>query len=339
MKFLFIILFIIISTSYGNSTSSNKISTTDYPSPQTTFKNSSGFEILLGLGKAYNVINEFEIALNFLQKAEKNAEHDWQFLAVHVELTESFFALGNKTKAKTHYHKSLSFKGKEADLQKRKELSLLFGFDVLFETWTTLETKNIVFHFQDDSIIENIDIYTKDREKAFSKIHKFFNSELPKKIDFFIWKSKDEASSTLAKPLSFTNHRYCVSHTLVDDTKGHEIAHNVAFWSDRAMQINTFINEGIAVYFDQMENDKMLLAKNAIQSQRIDVKKLWVLPEDYPKEILEPLAGAFVEKLILLDKKKFLELCRNQSYSNAKYIYGKDLNTLIREFNTKLNIN
>lgn len=97
--------------------------------------------------------------------------------------------------------------------------------------------------------------------------------------------------------------------------------------------------DGIAVYFDQIDIDKMLLAKSAIQSQRIDVKKLWVLPEDYPKEILESVAGAFVEKLISLDKKKFLELCRNQSYQNATYIYGNELNTLIREFNKKLNIN
>lgn len=186
MKFLFIILFVITSTSYGNSINRNKILPIENnPVIQTTFKNSSGFEILLGLGKAYNVINEFEIAISFLQKAEKSAGLDWQFLAVYVELTESFFALGNIEKAKAYYNKSLTVQGKEASLQKRNEQSIWFGFDITFENWTTFETKNIVFHFQDSSMLENKNIYIEEREKAFNKIRKFFNSELPKKIDFF----------------------------------------------------------------------------------------------------------------------------------------------------------
>lgn len=297
----------------------------------------SGFQILLGLGKAYNVLNEFELAISFLLRAEKSATKEWQFMAVYTELTESYFSLGNKEKAIEYYNKTLSHKGTETDVEKRERLSVLMGLNPLFKNWKTLETKHIRFHFQDISMIENVQAYTDEREKAYGKIHRFFLSELPKKIDFFIWKSEKKASEILGKSIDFSAPRYCVAHTKIGTTKGHEIAHNIAFWSERSINITPLIYEGIGVYFDQIDLDKMLLAKSAIQNQRINVKQLWLNPKDYSKEILEAVAGAFVEKLIQFDKKKFLELCRNQSYQNAEYIYETELRNIITEFNRDLN--
>lgn len=348
MKKLLITLFIFLLGSYGfcYSQNNNVIQTFKQgvvqakPSSEqntTKKKQQGGFQLLLGLAKAYNVLNEFEIAISFLQKAEKQAKENWQFSAVYVELIESYFAIGNFEKAKEYYNKALNVDGTEATLKKQQELSILLGLDPMFQNWTTFETKNIRFHFQDISVLKNVKEYTAEREKAFVKIRKFFSSELPKKINFFIWTSNEEAFQKLGRRLDFSNPRYCISHARTGTTKGKEIAHSISFWSDSSMNITHLIYEGIGVFFDQIDIDKILLAKSAIQGQSIDIKKVWVNPEDYPNEILRPVAGAFVAKLISLDKKKFLELCRNQSYQNARYIYGDELNKIIFEFNKDLN--
>lgn len=295
------------------------------------------FDGLFGVGKAYNILNEFKNAIPYLEKAKDCSIKNRQFAWSNIELMESYFAIGNKEKANEYYQKSLEYNGTKTSTKKLKRLALLFGFDKVYENWQTLETDNITFHFQNGKLLTDIETYITEREKAFKNINTFFSSELPKKIDFFVWNSNDEAIKVLDKSLGFTNPKYCISHNRNNQTKGHEIAHNISFWLDKTNNRNRLINEGIGVYFDQTESNRSEIVKRAIKNDEIDIKELWIHGESSSEEVLYPIAGAFVEELILFDKKKFLELCKNQSYKDAELIYGTELKKIISDFNIKLN--
>lgn len=295
------------------------------------------FDGLLGVGKAYNILNEFNNAIPYLEKARNCSEKDWQYAWANIELMESYYAIGNIKKAQEFYENSLKYKGTKSSSKKLRSLTLLFGFDKAYEDWEIKETENIIFHFQNGTSISDKEQYITERQKAFSNINTFFQSDLPKKIDFFVWKSNDEAIKVLKKSLGFSKPKYCTSHNRDNQTKGHEIAHNISFWLDKTNKKNRLINEGIGVYFDQTNTNRLKKAKEAAQNQKIDIKELWINGNEYSEQILYPVAGGFIEYLILLDKNKFIELCKNQSYKNAELIYGAELEKIISEFNKKLN--
>jgi len=295
------------------------------------------FDGLLGIGKAYNILNEFNNAISFLERAQECAEKDWQYAWANIELTESYFAIGNIKKSQEFYNKSLEFKGTKNSTKKLKGLALLLGLDEIYKDWKTLETENIIFHFQNGNSITDEKRYIEERQKAFSNINTFFHSDLPKKIDFFVWKSNYEAMKVLNTSLGFSKPKYCVSHNRDNQTKGHEIAHNISFWLGKTKNKSRLINEGISVYFDQTNTNRLEKAKETVENKKIDIKKLWINGNNYSEQILYPIAGAFVENLILRNEKKFLELCKNQSFENAELIYGTELKKIISKFNKQLN--
>jgi len=299
-------------------------------------KDSLDLDALLGIGKSYNALNQYNKSLNYLLKLNKNAKKDWQFSWVNIELVEAYFSTGNYRKAKEHYYKSLKYKGTKTSNKKIKKLSLLFGFDNVYKNWKTIERKNIIFHFQDVSLIKNVSHYMKSRENAFININSFFSSKLPKKIDFFVWKSNDEAKKVLGINLGITFSKYCVSHNRINQTIGHEITHNISFWIDNLIERTRFINEGIAVCFDNSNKNKLDLAKKVYHKDKVQISKLWKDGNEYSEKELYVIAGAFVETLIQFDKDKFLELCKNQSYGNAEIIYGKNLKNIILNFEKEL---
>lgn len=295
------------------------------------------FDVLLGIGKAYNSLNEFRNAIPYLENAKKYSEKEWQFAWSNIELMESYFAIGEIEKARKFYINSLKYRGTKNSTKKLRGLALLFGFDKVYKNWKRFETDHIIFHFQNENSILDIKKYVKERQKAYFSINVFFESELPKKIDFFVWKSNEEALKVLKTSLGFSKPKYCISHNRDNQTKGHEIAHNISFWLSKRNKRNRLINEGIGVYFDQSNTKRLENAKQAIQNQSFDIKELWINGEKYSEQILYPIAGAFIDYLILFDKKKFLKLCVNQSYENAELIYGTEFKNIISEFNQKLN--
>ncbi len=296
-------------------------------------------DALLGIGKAYNSTSQYKKSFKYLLILNKYAKNDWQFAWSHIELTEAYFSTGNKRKAKEHYYKSLKYKGTKTSNKKMKRLSFLFGFHKVYKNWKTIERNNIIFHFQDVTLIKNLNFYMQVRENAFKNINSFFSSKLPKKIDFFVWKSNEEAKKVLGINLGKSFPKYCVSHNGSNQTIGHEIAHNISFWMDSSITKTRFINEGIGVYFDNSSRNKLRMAKTIFQKQKVEITNLWKNGSDYSEKILYPIAGAFVENLIQLDKEKFLELCKNQTYKNAKIIYEKDLDKIISDFEKQLNTN
>lgn len=83
-------------------------------------------------------------------------------------------------------------------------------------------------------------------------------------------------------------------------------------------------------------DDKFKIAKEVYKIHPIDIKKTWQENLEIDEDILYPISGAFVQYLIKYDKEKFLTLNDNQTYENAKKIYGDKIDSLINDFTATL---
>ena len=343
LSFFLIILFITINGCSQKKMLRKALITKDYeksiPIIKKLLKDEPNNSELNGtLGKIYNEQGKFNESIPYLIKAEKLATKDWEYAWTYIELMTSYFGIGYKEKALDYYRKTKEFKGTKNSNNTLHSRELLLGFDELYNDWYSTETDNIIFHFQDTLSIPNMKEYINRRENAFMAINSFFNAKLPKKIDFFVWKSNKEALKHLKNNLGFTRPDLCISHNRPNQTIGHEITHNIVFWIDDLKIRTRFINEGIAVCFDQSKKNYLLKAKQICKKKKIDVTHLWKKGGTYASSILYPIAGAFVKKLIEFDEDKFLLLSKNQTFRNAETIYGKNkLKELINEFNFEIN--
>ena len=74
---------------------------------------------------------------------------------------------------------------------------------------------------------------------------------MPKKIDFFVWTSREDAKKLMNAKLGFAKPSFCVVHSHYQQTKGHEMTHVIANYTSKISNKTRFINEGTAVCFDQ----------------------------------------------------------------------------------------
>ena len=170
------------------------------------------------------------------------------------------------------------------------------------------------------------------REAAFREINKFFNSTMTRKIDFFVWNSRDDAKRLFGADLGFAKPEYSVVHSHFEQTRGHELTHVISN-SSRQMGARTgLINEGTAVCFDLSVRNQEQLVQEWIgkNKQPIDLKDMWTDFRKYPAELTYPLSGIFVREMLnRFGKEKFLAFFPNQTYENAKAVFGDELDALI----------
>lgn len=299
--------------------------------------NPDDFNTNLIITASYNSLGDFQNALLYSKTLENIAQSDEQKSWAFMQLLVVHYGLGNKKKSKEYYDKAKNINAPEKAVSELADIGKLFGFDGFYDHWNTIETENIIFHFENSINEETRNEIVKTRQNAFIKNNEFFKADPPKKIDFFVWGSNEVYNQFLKRSLGFTVPNYCVSHNRLNQTAGHEIAHNLSFWQGNRGKVTTqFINEGIGVCFDQSSKDKLETAKEAYKKSPVDIKKVWAENWKIDSEILYPVSGAFVRFLIRYDKTKFIELNNNQTYENAKKIYGDEIDVLIQNFTDKL---
>lgn len=218
-------------------------------------------------------------------------------------------------------------------------LTLLFGYNAFYDNWKIVESDHFRFYFQDmtDADIEK---YVQLREQAYNRINDFFNSSLPKKIDFFVWNSRDDAKNLLKTDLGFAKPVVCIVHSYYQQTIGHEMTHVISDYTSKILNKTRFINEGTAVCFDQSGHNKMLLVQEWIKKNNklIVIKDLWANLENYPDELVYPVSGLFVKVLIdNFGRDKFLDFFKSQTYENAKLVFGENLDIVIKAFEKEIN--
>lgn len=272
------------------------------------------FETNLMILRAYNEKSDYTNAYAFVQKCKSLMKQDWEKSWTLTESTITNFGIGNIDEARKNFNEAKQIRGTKNSEKKLKEIGLVLGFDEIYNNWKTRDSQNIFFHFENTISDEEIEKIVLTRQKAFDEINTYFKSSLPKKIDFFVWNQKENYNQYLNNSLGFTKPNYCVSHNRMNQTSGHEIAHNVSFWKNTDNIRTKFINEGIGVCFDQQKNNKLKIAKEVYKKNSLDIKDAWKNQTKLNDDVLYPISGAFVEYLLNYDKNKFLNLVENQTY-------------------------
>ncbi len=291
------------------------------------------------LGRALTDIGNYTEAIPHLQFAVDN-DNSWRKAWGLGYLGTCYYMLSEYEKSESALRSCINLNAtKNATNFSARKVGIL-GYDEFYKSWTIKESKNIRFHFQNMNDDE-IQRYIESRENAFEEINTFFESSLPKKIDFFVWDSRDDAKRIVHADLGFAEPPCCIIHSHYQQTRGHELTHVISNYTSAISTKTRFINEGTAVCFDQSNQNRKNKVKNwiRINDKKIEIKDIWENGREYPAELLYPLAGLFVYELIdEYGKDKFLEFFKNQTYENAQLVYGTDLFMFIKEFENKINI-
>lgn len=290
------------------------------------------------LGRALTEIGNYNEALPYLQFAIDNDNSSRKELGLGY-LGICYYMLSDFEKSESALRSCLNLNASKNAKEISARVVGLFGYDENYKDWKIVETKNFRFHFQNMGEYE-IKLYVGSRENAFNEINQFFESSLPKKIDFFVWDSRDDAKRILHKDLGFAAPAYCIIHSYFQQSKGHEITHVISNYTSAIAEQTRFINEGTAVCFDQSNQNRLKKVKYWIRTndKKIEIKEIWKNGREYSEEILYSLAGLFVQELIEKHgKEKFLEFFKNQTYENAQLVYGMELFMFIKEFENKIN--
>ena len=216
---------------------------------------------------------------------------------------------------------------------------LLFGIHEVYDDWIEIRMEHFNFWFKDTSGF-SVDKYISDHEEAFTTCNEFFRAKLPKRIDFFVWSSTDEALNTLFINPAFASPDYCCIHSNPNLTPWHEITHILSHFAIPESIKNKFIFEGIAVAFDQSNKNKEVFLRAFLKQKKIkelSIVSVWQNTDLYPKALYYSLGGILVEHMIeQFGREKFITFMKNQSYENALKVFGNGLDALIKQIENEL---
>lgn len=292
------------------------------------------------LGRALTDKGDFDSAIPYLDYTVNNdPDNSWRKAWALGYLGTCHFMLQDYDNSKKYTKECFDLNATKNATQYAYKRILLFGFDDFYKDWKIVESDNFRFYFQNmsDSDIEK---YISSREIVFKNINEFFESEVPKKIDFFVWNSRDDAKKLLGANLGFSDPSFCIVHSHFQQTKGHEMTHVISNYSTKMVMKTGLINEGTSVCFDQTSQDKEQIVKDWIKDNgnKVKIKEIWNNWKGYPEELTYPLSGLFVKELIdNFGKEKFIEFFGNQTYDNAKLVFGEKLEKVIKDFENKIN--
>jgi len=209
--------------------------------------------------------------------------------------------------------------------------------------WVVIEKKHIIYHFQDTTgKAATIIAYIAAHEAAYEKINKVFEAKLPVKLAFYIWNDRELAGKVLHHELGFTQPEKCIAQVHINQTVGHEMTHALSYWAWGVKPTTTtqFINEGVAVAFDEEHSDKYAKAQKAVAGKNYhSVLEIWN-GSNVGEDIIYPVGGAFVS--MLYEKgtpAQFRQIIKKQSPEDAAKIYGNDaFARMVDEFNNKIGL-
>lgn len=289
------------------------------------------------VGRAYVALTSYKLAIPFLKKAYNDeAAHlsvkSWSL----AELGTAYYHTGQIKLGVESLKKAMEMKATRNSSRFAHNQLLRFQENKFFQKWDVKETEHIRFHFQDESVIENLENYRNKHEEAYQNINKFFKANLSKKIDLFVWKDREEAYDLFQRKLGFADSKRKIINAWYKQTKGHEICHILCDVVIKPSKKTMLINEGICVYFDQTSRNKMGEARKVTPKDEFFLLELWESPTRYERDLSYPIGAAFIDFLIRKEgKMKIKELLKDQTIENAKVIYP-DFMELVKVFEAML---
>lgn len=298
-------------------------------------------DINLLLGRTYADKGDFKSAIPHLDYTVNNDKNNsWRKAWALGYLGTCYFVLEDYNNSRKSTKECFELNGTKNATRYAYKRIILLGFDDFYEDWKIIESDNFRFHFQNMSD-SDIDRYISSREIAFKNINEFFRSELPKKIDFFVWNSRENAKNLLRANLGFADPYFSIVHSHFKQTKGHEMTHVISNYSTKIIKKTGLINEGTSVCFDQTNHDKEKVVKDWLKTndKKLSINNIWTNWKEYPEELSYPLSGLFVKDLIdNFGRDKFIEFFGNQTYDNAKLVFGDKLDKVINDFENMINL-
>jgi len=288
-------------------------------------------------GRILSDLGKYKSAIPYLLKAiEIDSNKTDISVWAHGYLGQCYFVLGQYENSENSLNDCVKLNATKNSLKYANKRLFQFGFDEYFSSWKIIETEDIRFHIQFPDKVENMDQFILLRENAFQKIKNTLGCTLPKKVDFFVWDTKEEPLEKFKIKLGLSDPINACVYSHKKQTIGHEMTHVISHYLGQNPQKTGLINEGLAVYFNMENNDKLETLKGTINKggyNNLEVSDFWENWQNYPDEISYPLAGAFIK--VLIDKygiEKLKPLLIDQTYLNAKILLGADLDTLINDF-------
>ena len=298
-------------------------------------------ELNLILGRSHADLGNYSKAIPYLENSiEHDNQNSWKKAWALGYIGNCLFMIEEYDKSKKALSDCIGLNVTKNATKYAYGRMLLFGFDSFYDGWKVYESDNFRFHFQNMSD-SDVKKYIQSRENTYQSINKFFKSEIPKKIDFFVWNSRDDAKKLMNLELGFAKPYFSIVHSHSQQTKGHEMTHIISHYTVEITKKTGLINEGTAVCFDQTNQNKEQIVKNWIKSndKNIDIQIIWENWTEYPMELTYPLSGLFVKELIdNFGRDKFIVFFANQTYVNAKIVFGDKLDKVIKEFEDKINM-
>lgn len=300
---------------------------------------SDNTELNMLIGRILTDKNQFKEAIPYLEKGTStNNTKDWIQAWSLAYLGTAYFMTDNPEKAKQVLMECIKLNATKNSTESAKKRLSGYLLDNYFVDWKVIETEHFRFHIHDTKVLGDVENYLVLREKAFSNINNFFNAKPAKKIDFYIWSSSKDMKKRLGSEFGFATSEICMINSHYNQTPGHEIVHVLSDIGIVPITKTAFINQGIAVYLDQTNRNRMEIARKDLKSSKIDILELWNKPENYPDSYNYTISGAFIEFLLKKGTERQLkQLLKIQTVENAEKVYD-NFEELINEFVKDLKI-
>lgn len=306
-------------------------------------ENYDDIDLKLIVGRAYTDNMQYNEAFEYLNYVDQNAKKKgWRRGWCEIYLGICNFGVGKYEWSRTYLNRAAETGSTDNIRRYAKEQLSTLGFTKNFRDFRLKVSDQILFHFHPD-ISENIDAidkYIKEKEITFRTAKEFFNCSVPKKIDLFVWESEEEMKKHFDNSKSgFIKPELCLVHSNINNTADAELALVISHFIQQVDRKSAIINYGTAKFLSNIDKNLFQEAKEAVAKKgvkTISIKDIWAV-NNTKSELFNIISAAFVQYLIEKEgKDKFLELFKNQTFYQAKKVYGDDINNIMSEFESKL---
>ena len=281
------------------------------------------------LGRVFVATDRHERAISHLtQSLSPDASASIRAWSLNF-LGKAHYQRGNVAAADSAFRASRDLRASENSTRSSARWRRVLGFDEMYRKWTRIETDPFIL-FVSPNVAVSADQLRTRYQSAYKNIARFFGEELDRAVRIFVWASRQEGKRH-GVDVGFANPEYAVIHAEVSQTPGHELAH---IFENRVLSPahqTGLISEGMAVYLDQTDRDRLRVARQAVReaSSSVAMDEWWQKPPkawaQIPAELRYPVAGAFVAHLAERgSQEQLFQLLRDQRWERAREIYGPE---------------
>lgn len=183
-----------------------------------------------------------------------------------------------------------------------------------YASWSIYESEHFrIIYPPELPIADDIAFHAIPHDQVYKQIADFFDYEMDRKIDFYLYLGNQQAISLTGFVLSFALPDKSEIHGSLMDSLGHEQAHIVSIQCAGQIGKNTMMGEGIATYLDQtMQGRHEQACAFFERGEILPIEEMLDHFRAYPQEMAYSQAGSFLGYLIeLYGRKRFVEFWKS----------------------------